>query len=114
MAGELAEICREANRRMEQCQGSLRRGDLGGALDLSEAEPPLAEQMRVLSFSEFDAWAQACRDQGWAVAEAPDLRGFQSLQKALQESRGKEVEPALIESYRAAMVAGDRPAPCGC
>jgi len=110
VAGELAEVCREANRRIEQCQGSLRRGDLGGAMDLSEAEPPLAEQIRTLSFAEFEAWAQTCREQGWPVPETPDLRGFQGLQKSFQESRGKEIEPALVESYRAAMVAGDRPA----
>ncbi|NBQ56465.1 MAG: hypothetical protein EBU36_07520, partial [Verrucomicrobia bacterium] len=43
IAVDLAEVCREANRRIEECQVSLRRGDLAGALDLSEAEPALAE-----------------------------------------------------------------------
>ena len=51
IAGDLAEVCREANRRIEECQVSLRRGDLAGALDLSEAEPALAEQIRALHFS---------------------------------------------------------------
>jgi len=110
MAGELAEVCREANRRIEQCTGSLRRGDFGAALDLSEAEPTLAEQMRILNFAEFETWAQKCREQGWPIAEAPDQRGFQGLQKLLQEAKGKEADPALVESYRAAMLAGDRPA----
>jgi len=110
IAAEFSEVCREANRRLEEALGSLRRGDLGGALDLSELEPALAEQMRVLSFGELPAWIQRCRESGWPVPETPDLRGFQSLQKACQEARGKEVDPALVESFRAAMVAGDRPA----
>ena len=110
MAGELAEVCREANRRIEQCTGSLRRGDYGAALDLSDAEPMLGEQMPILNFPEFETWAQKCREQGWPVAEAPDQRGFQGLQKLLQEAKGKEADPALVESYRAAMLAGDRPA----
>ena len=110
IAGELAEVCREANRRIEQCTGSLRRGDFGAALDLSDAEPPLGEQMRILNFPEFESWAQKCREQGWPIAEAPDQRGFQGLQKLLHEAKGKEADPALVESYRAAMLAGDRPA----
>jgi hypothetical protein len=110
VAAEFAEVCREANRRLEEALGSLRRGDLGGALDLSEADPPLAEQFRVLAFGELPAWVQRCREAGWPVPETPDLRGFQSLQRACQDARGKEVDPALVESFRAAMVAGDRPA----
>jgi len=110
IAGEFAEVCREANRRLEEALGSLRRGDVGGALDLSDAEPTLPEQIRVLSFGEMEAWAQRCREQGWPVPESLDLRGFQSLQKACQEARGKEADPALVEAFRAAMVAGDRPA----
>lgn len=110
IAGEFAGICREANRRLEEALASLRRGDLGSALDLSEAEPALADQIRALSFPEFEPWVQKCREQGWSVPEAPDFRGFQTLQKACQEARGKEVDPALVESFRAAMVAGDRPA----
>ena len=110
IASEFAEVCREANRRLEEALGSLRRGDLGGALDLSESEPALAEQIRILTFGELPAWIQRCRESGWPVPETPDLRGFQSLQKACQEARGKEVDPVLVESFRAAMVAGDRPA----
>jgi len=110
IAAEFAEVCREANRRLEEALGSLRRGDWGGALDLSESEPPLAEQIRVLSFGELESWIQRCRELGWPVPETPDFRGFQSLQKACQEARGREVDPALVESFRAAMVAGDRPA----
>ncbi|NDA09785.1 MAG: hypothetical protein EBZ07_02915 [Verrucomicrobia bacterium] len=110
VAGEFAEVCREANRRLEECLASLRRGDVGGAMDLSEAEPALAEQIRTLVFAEFEAWTQRCREQGWMVPESADLRGFQGLQKALQEARGREMDPSLVEAFRAAMVAGDRPA----
>ena len=110
IAVDLAEVCREANRRIEECLVSLRHGDLAGAFDLSEAEPPLAEQIRALSFAEFGAWVQHCREQGWPISEAPDVRGFQALQKAFQEAKGKEADPALVQSFRAAMVAGDRPA----
>lgn len=110
IAAEFAEACREANRRIEECAGSLRRGDLGGALDLSEADPPLAEQIRVFSGVNLEAWTQKCRDQAWAVPEVPDLRAFQTLQKSLREGKSKETDPALVESFRAAMVAGDRPA----
>ena len=110
IAAEMAEVCREANRRLEEAMGSLRRGDLGGAQDLSDAEPSLAAQFRALSAGEVEAWGQRCREQGWPVPETPDHRGFQALQKAFQEARGKEVDPALVQSFRAAMVAGDRPA----
>lgn len=110
IAAELAEVCRETNRRIEECGGSLRRGDFGGALDLSEADPPLGEQIRVLSGTDLEPWRQKCRDQGWPVPEAPDLAAFQGLQKSLREARGKETDPSLVESFRAAMVAGDRPA----
>lgn len=110
IAAELAEVCRETNRRMEECGGSLRRGDLGGALDLSEADPPLAEQIRVLAGTELEAWRQKCREQGWPVPEATDPAAWQGLQKSLREARGKETDPALVEAFRAAMVAGDRPA----
>lgn len=110
LAAEFADICREANRRLEQCLGSMRRGDLAGTLDLSDAEPALPEQIRILSFPEFEAWVQRCREQGWEVPETPDGRGFQTLQKGLMEKRGKEADPALVNSYRAAMVAGDRSA----
>lgn len=110
IAAELADVCREANRRLEEALGSLRRGDLGGAQDLSEAEPALAEQFRALAAGDLEAWVQRCREQGWPVPETPDHRGLQVLQKSFQEARGKEVDPALVESFRAAMVAGDRPA----
>jgi len=110
IAVDLAEVCREANRRIEECLVSLRHGDLAGAFDLSEAEAPLAEQIRALSFAEFGVWVQHCREQGWTISEAPDVRGFQALQKAFQEAKGKEADPALVQSFRAAMVAGDRPA----
>lgn len=110
IAGDLAEVCREANRRIEECQVSLRRGDLAGALDLSEAEPALVEQIRALHFSEFDVWNKRCQEQGWPISEPPDVRGHQTLQKAFQEAKGKEADPALVQSFRAAMVAGNRPA----
>jgi len=110
IAVDLAEVCREANRRIEECQVSLRRGDLAGALDLSEAEPALAEQIRALHFSEFETWNKRCQEQGWPISESPDVRGHQTLQKAFQEAKGKEADPALVQSFRAAMVAGNRPA----
>ena len=110
IAVDLAEVCREANRRIEECLVSLRHGDMAGAFDLSEAEAPLVEQIRALSFADFGVWVQHCREQGWPISEAPDVRGFQTLQKALQEAKGREADPALVQSFRAAMVAGDRPA----
>lgn len=110
VAVDFAEVCREANRRIEECAGGLRRGDLAGSMDLAEAEPPLAQQIRVLMFPEATEWVKMCREQGWSVPETPDWSAFQKLQKAFQEARNREIDPNLLQAFRAAMVAGDRPA----
>jgi hypothetical protein len=61
LAQDYAELCRAANRRLEQCALMIEAGQSLQALQLAETPPPLLDLIAVLSFRQAGEWRAYCQ-----------------------------------------------------
>jgi hypothetical protein len=61
MAQDYAEVCRAANRRLEQCAIMIEAGQFLQALQLAETPPPLLDLITLLSFRQSAEWRNYCQ-----------------------------------------------------
>jgi len=61
LAQDYAEVCRAANRRLEQCAIMIEAGQFLQALQLSETPPPLLDLITLLSFRQAAEWRNYCQ-----------------------------------------------------
>ena len=61
LAQEYADLCRAANRRLEQCAVMIEAGQSLQALQLAETPPPLLDMITVLSFRQAAQWRAYCQ-----------------------------------------------------
>jgi cell fate (sporulation/competence/biofilm development) regulator YlbF (YheA/YmcA/DUF963 family) len=61
LAQEYADLCRAANRRLEQCAIMIEAGQFLQALQLAETPPPLLDLITVLSFRQAAEWRNYCQ-----------------------------------------------------
>ncbi|MDB5354717.1 MAG: hypothetical protein JWN24_1170 [Phycisphaerales bacterium] len=91
VAGDYAELCREANARLLRCADFLREGLRGEALQFAACRPPLLALAGVLDFPEFGSWEHACDSMGWRrpvrlIAQAArDLAAAVAQQEPLRD-----------------------------
>jgi hypothetical protein len=60
-AQDYAEVCRAANRRLEQCAIMIEAGQFLQALQLAETPPPLLDLITLLSFRQAAEWRSYCQ-----------------------------------------------------
>ncbi len=72
LAAEYARLCDELNRRIEQIEEVLDRGDEIQALQMAEIAPPVMEEADTLSFFQSREWGRLC--QRGRVSIAPEIR----------------------------------------
>jgi hypothetical protein len=61
LAQDYAELCRAANRRLEQCALMIEAGQFLQALQLAETPPPLLDLVTLLSFRQAAEWRTYCQ-----------------------------------------------------
>ena len=61
LAQDYAEVCRAANRRLEQCAIMIEAGQFLQALQLAETPPPLLDLITLLSFRQASDWRAYCQ-----------------------------------------------------
>jgi len=72
LAAEYARLCRDLNRRLEQIEEVLDRGDEIQALQMAEIQPSVMEEADTLSFFKSREWQRLCE---WGqVSVAPEIR----------------------------------------
>ncbi len=61
LAQDYAEVCRAANRRLEQCAIMIEAGQFLQALQLAETPPPLLDLITLLAFRQASEWRGYCQ-----------------------------------------------------
>jgi hypothetical protein len=61
LAQDYAEVCRAANRRLEQCAIMIEAGQFLQALQLAETPPPLLDLITLLAFRQAAEWRNYCQ-----------------------------------------------------
>src|SRR5580658_9650040 len=61
LAQDYAEVCRAANRRLEQCAIMIEADQFLQALQLAETPPPLLDLITLLSFRQAAEWRSYCQ-----------------------------------------------------
>jgi hypothetical protein len=61
LAQDYADLCRDANRRLEQCAVMIEAGQFVQALQLAETPPPLLDLITLLSFRQAAEWRTYCQ-----------------------------------------------------
>jgi hypothetical protein len=61
LAHDYAEVCRAANRRLEQCALMIEAGQFLQALQLAETSPPLLDLITLLGFRQAAEWRSYCQ-----------------------------------------------------
>lgn len=79
LAAEYTRLCRDLNRRLEQIEEVLDRGDEIQALQMAEIYPPVMEEADVLSFFRSREWGSLCVRQQASVAPEIRLHGITKL-----------------------------------
>jgi hypothetical protein len=102
-AQQYASLCAEANKRLGSCADYLKRGMIGEALRVADAEPQLLDLCAELDFVGVENWARICQDRKWTLAERLDNRAISVVNEAF--SSGIILEP-LLKEYRRAVRAG--------
>jgi len=69
LADEYAELCRAANRRLEQCAIMIEAGQFLQALQLAETPPPLLDLITLLAFRQAAEWRAYCQAHQLSWAE---------------------------------------------
>src|SRR5580700_2131686 len=69
LAHDYAEVCRAANRRLEQCALMIEAGQFLQALQLAETAPPLMDLITLLSFRQASEWRAYCQGHQLPWAE---------------------------------------------
>ena len=69
LAQDYADLCRDSNRRLEQCAIMIEAGQSLQALQLAETPPPLLDLITVLSFRQAAEWRAYCQSHHLPWAE---------------------------------------------
>ncbi len=101
LAEEYAELCVEANRRLESCLPLLRAGQKYAALQIAETAPVLLDQIARLAFDGMDAWRQLCREHDLPLPPNFDPQLISEVNTLYDEKI--DASHPLYRDYRAAM-----------
>ena len=118
LAAEYARLCRDLNRRLEQIEEVLDRGDEIQALQMAEIYPPVMEEADALSFFKSREWGRLCEKNQAPVAPEIRVHGINKLNnlygkgiasthplyKELREAIIKKLEAESAVEYAASIV----------
>jgi len=79
LAAEYTRACRELNRRLEQIEEVIDRGDEIQALQMAEIYPPVMEEADALSFFKSREWGRLCEKNQSPVAPEIRIHGIAKL-----------------------------------
>ena len=105
LAAEYARLCRELNRRLEQIEEVLDRGDEIQALQMAEIYPPVMDDADVLSFFKSREWAVLCEKHQTAVA--PEIRVYGINKLNALYGKGISSTHPIYKELREAILARD-------
>ncbi|HEY3863833.1 MAG TPA: hypothetical protein VGO59_18305 [Verrucomicrobiae bacterium] len=105
LAHDYAEICRAANRRLEQCALMIEAGQFLQALQLAETAPPLMDLITLLSFRQAAEWRAHC--QGHQLPWSEPF--YDKYIRLLNETYGKGIasDHPFYRDYRRAVMEND-------
>src|SRR5580698_9437324 len=105
LAQDYAELCRAANRRLEQCALMIEAGQRLQALQLAETPPPLLDLITVLSFREAADWRAYCQSHNLPWTEP----FYDKHVRLLNSTYGKGIagDHPFYRDYRRAVMTND-------
>ena len=60
LAGDYESACKDATKRLVQCSQMLEEGNMPGAVQLANVNPPLMEFIRALTWEDAGIWREHC------------------------------------------------------
>lgn len=102
---EYAQLCTEANRRLQNIAALLEKGSDYQALQMAEDEPPLFDLVAALSFGGEKRWEEICKQFGLTVAPSLDAKTVQALDAVY--ARGITANHPLYKDLRSAVLSRD-------
>jgi hypothetical protein len=105
LAHDYAELCRAANRRLEQCALMIEAGQFLQALQLAETAPPLMDLITLLSFRQAADWRSYCQAHQLPWSEP----FYDKYIRLLNEAYGKGIasDHPFYRDYRRAVMEND-------
>jgi len=105
LAQDYAEVCRAANRRLEQCAIMIEAGQFLQALQLAETPPPLLDLITLLSFRQAAEWRNYCQAHQLPWTEA----FYDKYVRLLNNAYGKGIasDHPFYRDYRRAVMEND-------
>jgi hypothetical protein len=105
LAQEYADLCRAANRRLEQCAIMIEAGQFLQALQLAETLPPLLDLITVLGFRQAAEWRSYCQTHQLPWSEP----FYDKYVRLLNSTYGKGIasDHPFYRDYRRAVMKND-------
>jgi len=105
LAQDYAEVCRAANRRLEQCAIMIEAGQFLQALQLAETPPPLLDLITLLTFRQAAEWRNYCHSH---QLPSPDPF-YDKYIRLLNNAYGKGIasDHPFYRDYRRAIMEND-------
>jgi hypothetical protein len=105
LAQDYVELCRAANRRLEQCALMIEAGQSLQALQLAETPPPLLDLITVLSFRQAADWRAYCQSHNLPWTEP----FYDKYVRLLNSTYGKGIagDHPFYRDYRRAVMTND-------
>ncbi len=100
-----AQLCADAERRLDLVDAMLAKGSDYQALQVAEEDPPLLDLAASLSFGEEKNWQIFCEAHGLKVAPRLNTRTIQNLETLY--GRGISANHPLYKDFRAAVLSRD-------
>jgi hypothetical protein len=107
LAHDYAEVCRTANRRLEQCAIMIEAGQFLQALQLAETPPPLLDLITLLAFRQAAEWRAYCQAHQLPWTEP----FYDKYIRLLNNTYGKGIsgDHPFYRDYRRAVMESDDP-----
>src|ERR1035441_2942693 len=105
LAQEYTDLCRAANRRLEQCAIMIEAGQFLQALQLAETPPPLLDLITVLGFRQAAEWRAYCQTHQLPWSEP----FYDKYVRLLNSTYGKGIasDHPFYRDYRRAVMKND-------
>jgi hypothetical protein len=83
LAGDYEGACKDANKRLVQCSQMLEEGNMPGAVQLANVNPPLMEFIRALTWEDAGIWREHCNTKSLPSPPIFEGQAIKSLTRAL-------------------------------
>jgi len=83
LAGDYEGACKDANKRLVQCSRMLEEGNMPGAVQLANVNPPLMELIRALTWEDAGIWREYCNTKSLPSPPAFEGHAIKLLTQAL-------------------------------